>query len=248
MTNRERAAQIFADPAALATPLFVLLVDTYGYEPLGQDPDDKDETWDPWDPETLHLEISDDFKIQLPSINLDKLVMAIMVVTTDRFFHSLEDFIHVCNVFSGSAFDPRFFDPADAAECAWGITEAALLSPPGQKEEFTQEIRAYIGKAVSEEGILNPPDILRLGLPDPDRSETSFFDNPELHQQIWQNQSKRTDDLRQMIKSRLQLLVRQISSLPVSQGDTSQLVARIVGTVTKGVGNERHQDKTPQGN
>jgi hypothetical protein len=98
--------------------MVVALVDYYGTEFM------------PWSPETIRLETEEDFGVKWSNRNFDRLMAGVVLVTTDRFYKDLPDFIALCNCLSGSAASPGVFDPADAAECAWGITEALLLGPP----------------------------------------------------------------------------------------------------------------------
>src|ERR1017187_8637838 len=160
----DKLRHFWSSPDTLATPLLTLFLDAYGQVEEGEE--SKVIKALHWDPETIVSEIESDFKVSFPPINLDKLMASILIVTTDRFFHPLDDFIRVCNVFSGGRFDPRVFAPADAVGCAWGLTEALLLDPPedDNHEPFSEEIRAYIGKAIEEEGLIDPPDILKIAL------------------------------------------------------------------------------------
>ena len=106
--------------------MLVLAVDTYGTECTK------------WTPQTIKAEIEDDFHLKLPQPNLERLLAAIQLLTTDDFYIALPDFITLCNVLSGGTFDPRHWDPADAVEIAWGVTEALLISPPESDERSRQ--------------------------------------------------------------------------------------------------------------
>ena len=216
LTHRlETAGKMLSDPQMLATPLITLLLDTYGTEPLE------------WDPETISMEIAEDFRITLPRINHDKLMSAILVVTTDRFYKLLPDFITVCNVFSGTPFDPGEFDPADALECAWGITEVLLLDPPEEDDPFTEEIRRYVGKVVEDEGLLDPPDVLKLGIRSQPLPGSDFSEDPVMFQAIWGAEKRKSDDIRQAIRSRLGLLLKQMKALPLREGKTDDLIKQL---------------------
>jgi hypothetical protein len=111
-------------------------------------------------------QVRDDFDVALPRANLDRLQAAIAVVTTDRFFQSVDRFIEVANVLAGSAARPGVFDPADAVECAWAVAESFLLHPPDadEPEPFSDDVRAYVGQVLRSEGFLKPPAILRFAL------------------------------------------------------------------------------------
>lgn len=216
--------QILLDANAFATTLVVALTDFYGTEFFA------------WAPQTIRMETEEDFGFRWPDANFDRLMAGVALVTTDRFYKSLPDFIEICNVLSGSAVTPGVFDPADAAECAWGITEALLLGPPDDEEAFTEEIRAYIGKVVEMEGIITPPDILRIGIVDNNRKykvQTDFSDDPEMFNAIWDIEAGKTDDINQLIKERLTLLVTQLGSLKLKNGETADIAKKMLANLER---------------
>lgn len=229
LTRNDGRRRAWTDPASLGTTLLVLLLDAYGPEALG------------WDPMTVHHEVQDDFGVTLPGPNLDRLMAAVAVVTTDRFRTSLPDFINLCNVLSGDSFDPSEFDPADAAECAWGVTEALLLDPPDDDDEepFADDIVRYIGEACAAEGLLQPPDVLRIGLRDDarelvNRVQYEYGDDPVTFNAIWDMERSRVADINRVVKERLTLLVRQLEALPLENGDTADVVQRMMANLPKG--------------
>lgn len=221
----------WTDPHSLATTLVTLFVDAYGTEGLG------------WDPETVRLEVEDDFQVKLAPDLFDRLMAGIALLTTDAFYRSLPDFIHLCNVLGGAAYDPTEFDPADAAECAWGITEALLLAPPEEDDEspFSDEIVEYIAQAVAAEGLLNPPDVLRLGLRDDaatvrDKVQYALGDDPVSFNAVWDMERARTDDINKMVVARLGLLIKQVEHLPLDNGDGKDVAARLLKNLPGGGG------------
>jgi hypothetical protein len=211
--------ELLLDPNTFATTLVTVLIDFYGTEFLN------------WAPETIRLETEADFGFTWTILNFDRLMAGIVLLLTDRFYKSLPDFIELCTILSGAAATPDSFVPADAAECAWGITEALLLSPPDNENPFTDEIRGYIGKAVEAEGIITPPDILRIGITDTkkrDNVQTEFSDDPEMYSAIWDTERSKTDEINMLVKERLMLLVNQLGSLKLQNGDTSDIAKRML--------------------
>lgn len=228
-TGSKSSNDVWKDPSSLATTLLFLFLDAYGQ--VEENEEDKTIQALRWDPETILSEIQDDFHVVLPAVNLDKLLAAILVITTDRFFHSVDDFIKVCNVFSGSRFNPHVFDPADAVECAWGMTEALLLSPPddNDKEIFSGEVSKYVGKVIEYEGMLDPPDILKMAVMDPRRRGLGLhiIEDPALHESVRSIHHSKSEDIRQIVRTRLQLLISQLQGLNLSHGDVSGLVDKM---------------------
>jgi hypothetical protein len=203
-----------------ASVLLTLFLDRFGMEALE------------WDPATIALEIEEEFNVALPRLSFDKLMVAIQLLTTDRFFKNLPDFIQFCNVLDGDPYHPETFDPADAEEVAWGITEAMLISPPDDKdsEPFTNEIRAYIGKVLDREGIINAPDILRIALRQARVSPSidDFSDDPEMFSAIYAVEAGKTAEINDTIKTKTQILSAQLAALQLNNGSTQQ-VAKLLG-------------------
>lgn len=208
-----------------ATVLLTLFLDRFGTEALE------------WDPATIALEIEDEFDVDLPQISLDRLIVAIQILTTDRFFKRLPDFIAFCNVLDGDPFQPDTFDPADAEEVAWGITESLLISPPedDDPEPFTDEIRAYIGSVLDSEGILNPPDILRIALRMVNVSPAmkDFSDDPTMFSAIYDVEAGKTEDINQSIRFKTELLAEQLAALSLKNGNTQQVAEMLKQSLSK---------------
>jgi hypothetical protein len=199
-----------------ASVLLTLFLDKFGTEALD------------WDPATITLEVEEEFNVELPQLALDKLLVAIQILTTDSFFKSLPDFIDFCNVLGGATYRPDMWDPADAEEVAWGITEALLISPPEEedKEPFNEEIRSYIGAVLDSEGIINPPDILRVALRAARVSPSieDFSDDPAMFNAVYDLEAGKTEDINQSIRMKTELLVAQLAALNLENGNTQQVV------------------------
>ena len=226
-SNRKQVFKtLLSSPDTFATTLVTMFMDTYGREALQ------------WDPETISLEINDDFQLKLPVENFDKLMIAIHLLTTDEFYQLLPEFISTCNILSGDTYDPRAWDPADSEEIAWGITEGMLLAPPEEEAEpFTKEIRAYIGEIIDAEGIINPPDVLRIALRgggDTLRDVPGeFSDDPVMFESIYKFEQGKTDEIVKVLKENVQQLVNQLGSLPLENGDAKAALDRIIKSIRK---------------
>lgn len=226
-SRRNACRETWIDPESFATTLVHLFHDQY-YNPEAP-PAENCYTWHPG---TILLEIKDDFRVELPRPNFDRLMMGIWLVTSDEFYQNVPSFIEACNVLSGSVFDPSTFDPADAAECAWGITEALLLAPPEEDDEspFSEEILAYIGQALDQEGIVHAPDILRLGTRSGDlaaKVNATFSDDPEMFSAIYKAEGEKTDEINQLVRENLSRLIQQLGRLHLNNGNVAGLAARL---------------------
>jgi hypothetical protein len=203
--------------------LLTMFLDRFGTEALE------------WDPSTMVMEIEEEFNVDLPQLVFDKLAVAVQLLTTDRFYKSLPDFISFCNVLGGDVYQPDMWDPADAEEVAWGITESMLISPPEDSEPFTQEIRAYIGAVLDSEGILNPPDILRIALRKARVSPNieDFSDDPEMFSAVYALEEGKTSDINNTIVLKTKLLAAQLAALHLDNGNTKEIAEMLQNSISQ---------------
>lgn len=210
---RQQINSVWISPDTFATTLLLLAVDTYGTEMLS------------WSPVTIRQEIEEDFGVKLPPANFDRLMAAILHITQpENFYKLLPDFNELCNVFSGDLASPDVISPSSAEDIAWGITEAVLLWPPDEEDEepFSEEIIGFIAATLNQEGILVPPDILRLAGVDHElisKIRMDFSDDPTLFNGIWDMEKQKTEDINDVVSARLQNLVKQIKELQLENGD-----------------------------
>lgn len=220
--SKEALKAVWKNEASYATTLLLCYIDAYGTEGLE------------WDPMTVRQEIEEDYNIKLSNKNFNKLMAAINIATTDQFYNSLPEFIDLCNILSGDVLDPRWFDPADPGECAWGMTEAMFISPPDKDDEnpFAQDIVGYIAEIIKAHGIQNPPDVLKVGLRDDAKQiaenvAQTFSDDPEMYSAIWKVQQEKSEEIREYVKSNLRSLVDQIGKLPLTNGNAADAVKKM---------------------
>lgn len=211
--------EMWKSPQTFATVLITVFLDRFGTDGLT------------WDPSTIAMEVEDEFDVDLPQLALDKLMAAIALITTDRFYTSLPDFIATCNILSGDTYDPNTFDPAEGDEIAWGITESMLIYPPDDEAEspFSDEIRAYIGAALDAEGIINPPDILRIALRSANVSTSldDFSDDPSMFNAIYDMESAKTGDINRIVKEKTKMLHDQLAALKLQNGSTEKVLTAL---------------------
>ena len=199
-----------------ASVLLAMFLDKFGTEALT------------WDPATITLEIEEEFNVDLPQLALDKLIVGIQILTTNRFYKSLPDFVAFCNVLSGDTYRPDMWDPADAEEVAWGVTEALLIYPPEDNDEepFSDEIRAYIGAVLDQEGLINPPDILRIALRQARISPSidDFSDDPTMFNAVYDLEEGKRADIEHTIRLRTKMLAAQFTALKLENGNVENVV------------------------
>lgn len=216
-TRFQQLRELLSGDEAFATTLLTLAIDEFGSECLE------------WAPETLQLEFAEQFHIQLQPQAMAKLMAGITLVTTNLYYKSLPHFIDLTNALCGSP-PSESFDIADAEECAWGITEALLISPPDEDEPFTNDIRGYIAQAAHNEGLIVLPDVLRIGLQDQDYAaqvQYNYQDDPDMFSAVWKEQQNKTQYINEMIRSNLQDLLQQLVNLPLTSVDTKDLIQKL---------------------
>jgi hypothetical protein len=157
-------------------------------------------------------------------------MVSIGLMTTDDFYQSAADFVQWCNILSGDS-NGTSWDDADSSEVAWGITEALVIEPPEGEEPFSDEVRAYIGAVLDREGIIQPPDVLKLGLRNVgdlvSTVQGEFSDDPAMFAAIYEFEGSKTTAVNDYIRSQLQGLHAQLEVLPIQSGNTRGVVKRV---------------------
>ena len=238
--------EVLMSPETLATMLLIVFVDKFGMEPLGGPRaiigGSDSSVREPWDPTTVIMEVNRVFSVELPEGNFNKLMAAITLVTTDQFYESLPDFINLCNCLNDGTSIPGQWIPADVEAVAWGITEAIIIWPQANdKAIFCPDIVEYIKKVLECEGLVVPPDILRLESPpgeDPwTQVQSTYSDDPEMFAAIYGVQHSRTDEVNQNVKTRLKMLLDQLQNLRLQDGDAVTVVRKMLQGL-KGIGKQ----------
>lgn len=200
----------FLNADSFATTLLTCFLDRYGVEGMQ------------WTPEAIKLQVEEDFGLKLPKDNFDKLMAAIIIVTTDVFWKDVAKFVQIANILAGDDFQPDEFEPADSFECAWGVTEAMLLWPPDEPEDvqtsFSEDIRGYVATVLQDEGYVRAPAVLRLVVGDFDLGggiSEAYGDDPEISSAVWKTQETKSAELEQVIQGMIRALYDQLAALPL---------------------------------
>ena len=216
MKPTSQIQSLLANPSTFTTVLMAIILEHYGTEALE------------WDPITLFMELQDDFHTVIPKDNKDQIAVGINLLTSDDFYTRPAKFVQICNVLAGAEMSDSF-DKADAAECAWGITEASLIAPPeNRKNPFNGEILHYIGRVLNEEGIRQPPAVLKIAIRDTDWSDDSNqesipTEDSDLFAASYQAREERTQAIETELSNNLGLLFSQLASIPGLEDGVSKL-------------------------
>ena len=225
MPSDKMMKSLWTSPQTFASVLLTVFLDRFEMAGLG------------WDPNTITLEIEEEFDVDLPQCVLDKLMAAISILTSDTFYRSLPDFITFCNVLSGDTYRPDMFDPADSAEVAWGITEGLLISPPEDEQDgpFSDEIRAYIGAVLDQEGIINAPDVLQIALRKANVSDAAnqFSDDPAMFNAVYDVEAGKSAEINSIITEKVKMLLGQLRAIQLKNGNTMTVAKTLEQSLTK---------------
>lgn len=200
------AAGVLADPEALGTAALAAACTRFDPAELAG-----------WDPETVALELKDEFGGAPDEGALARLYAALTVLSSDAFYHDAHRFAGLCVVLDGGQLDEGVNFP-DAQACAWGITEAVLLNPPEAAQPFGPDVRAFVAGLLDHEGLFDPPAVLRdaaARLPRPE----AFPDDPWQESAIRNVAAHRRREIVAHLKARLSLLADQLEPLHKAGGE-----------------------------
>ena len=206
------ADNIFQDPETLTSTVILFLVDRYTADVLT------------WDPETIALEVRDDFRTDINPAVLDKIAVGQLLLTTNLFHASLPDFINFCNVMNNETGLKYSWSPADSYEMTWAVAEEQLLV--NEKEEFAADIQAYITTILRDEGVLSPPDSLAFISTDSLAGSqiAKISEDPVLYQASYEEAIATSDSLQKYLDIQFAKLKEQLSRLPLKNGDLSKIL------------------------
>lgn len=181
-----------------------------------------------WHPATVRDEMEAEAGVAPAALNVDRLLAAITILGTDRFFKEARAFGPLVNVLNGGPFQPDEFDPPDVVDCAWAVTEALLLTGAEEPEPFSAEVRGFLAHLLREEGFVVPPDVLRIAL-DADysaRVRHEFGGDPELFGAIQEHQRRKDRQVKEAVTGGLHEVLAQLQTLKLQAGDVKELSQR----------------------
>jgi hypothetical protein len=207
-----------------ATTLVAMFLDAYGSEALS------------WEPLAIEIQIEEDNGLEIPRENFERLMAAIAILTTNSFFLSVVDFARLCVILSGNSVPSDILALPDSDDIAWGVTEALLLSPPETENPFNEEITAFMGKVLDAEGIITPPDVLRIATRDNklvDRVQYDFSDDPVMFNAMFDMETSKTETINAIVTGRMLALVNQLSKAGLKNANTESMKRFVSGALQK---------------
>lgn len=205
--NNRTAAQWFQDPKLHATSAIALLLDIYGTEFLD------------WDPTTISLEMRGRFGQEPDDELFDRLMSGIALLKSNAFFVDIQAFMDICNAFNFGVVMSNTWIPADLDDVLWGVTEARmLLGDEFNEDDFSHDVKRYVGMLLQEEGINKIPSVLSFAEIDDTVEETfeSYEGDEVMEQAFWDTQQEDKAKMETRNQQQLVEYMEQVRSLPIA--------------------------------
>lgn len=236
-TAKASLRQVFEDKGSFASAMLIACTDLFGSI-----------EWFNWEPESLVAELRDRCSVRLPKRNSDKIQALVMALTTDQFYRSVEAFMGVCNALDGDGTDFTTFDPADVEEMAWAVMEVSLNDQVegNLADNFSDEIKTYIGVEAEREGFAELPKPLKFGIMNKGygNAAESMGGDDIMFAAYFAGGKEEVARVEAITQAKLQLLVTQISQLPLQHGDP-EAWRKFSGRGLALIGKPRPQETAP---
>ena len=206
-----KALIVFRTPDQFATTLLAALLDAFRegeIDPILGDDEQR------WSPETLLMEVEQEVG-PIVAENFNRAMVAVELLSTNTFFHSLSDFIRICNLLAFSD-APDGFDPAECDEMGWAVTEAVLLLD-GMWEPFSEEIVGYVKEMLTQEGFTSIPASLQTAFGDQladFNPRFAFVDDPASYAAFQGVAQGNTEMVDAFVAEMMEKLQAQVSQTP----------------------------------
>jgi len=189
-----------------ATNLLAILIHTYGVEVID------------WEPETLYVSIINDFGVNVPDFNRDKIGALTTALTTNQFYVSFNIFHNVCDALTNGGADFETFSPLSVEELSWGVVEVFANDPPEEGDgsrSFSHSVAQYVGVTLAEHGLYKSfPPLSFAEFPDyVKRSETVMADDALLFGAASSRQTTTQTEIMDYLKERYAQLKQQCQRL-----------------------------------
>lgn len=201
--KRQEVAKYLESPETFATTLLAIVIDNYGTEAME------------WEPETLLHELRDDFNVDIPQINHEKLQALITALTTDLFYTDWITFNYICEALNNDPVSYDVLDPATPEQMAWAVTELALNEESDETPEWDDEVRRYIGANLSGFGMNRPPDILKMAILPEQPPQDDLELDAALAQATYDRSYSDRQAVENYLKDHLQQCLEQLNSVPL---------------------------------
>ena len=206
-TMQRQTRDVLVNPAEDAVVLLVLTVDKLGVECLN------------WTPSTVQMDLRDYIGQELPEEVVNKIMAASVVLTSDKIFSQVDDFIRVIVGLDGGVAEN--LEPIDTEVIAWGSAQIQLLRAGDMPEGlFSPEVCRYVGTILAWQGIHVPPKSLTWAdYPQHDQPFSgASAENPEALASFHSACAREAGEIDLLVAKRTKELFERIVRLPLEHG------------------------------
>jgi hypothetical protein len=201
--QKSKVAEQVRSGELLSTSMLAIVLDQFGAEALN------------WEPETLKMELSDLLGVTPQMDGLNGLITAL---TTDMFHTDYLVFNRVCEALNGDPVDHDDLDPVTPEMMAWAITEVGIHQDKDHRDEFTEEVKRYIGFLCSYYGLRVPKGVLKFADMPPE-DDSSLRSDPQIHAAFLKGQETNNTLVSEYVRVRLLALIDQLGTIPLDNRD-----------------------------
>ena len=192
-------AEMWQNPEADPTVLNAMLISKYGEQALD------------WDPLTIRMEITDDFRVSPADAVMNKICAMQIVMTSSDFFERIDAFVNVCNALSEG--DPFFevFTPLEPEEIAYAISTVAMNR---DMRPFNPTIKRYVKEVLKAEGFAEDdyPEIFSAVFGKPSSKEVRHIVATGMLEPTASDVNRQ--NIADMLSSNVGIMLRQFNELP----------------------------------
>jgi len=173
----------------------------YGIEALG------------WDPTTLYMELTDDFDVEIPQKNLDRLLALMNALTTQTVYEHVAVFDETVSALAGFGVGEDR-DPPTVLDVAWAVTEIRLSDPEPvgrPKMPWSRNIAKYVRVILDDEGLIVPPAALDFA---PQKTlQGDFSESAGLYGDAIKSAQARAEEIDKMVSDVATTMIGQMQYL-----------------------------------
>ena len=202
--QKSKIIDVLNDPDSFATTLITLLIDLYGAEVLN------------YEQATIDLDLRDDFGVELPAINRDKIEALRTVMTTDLAQNDWLVFNQICEALNNDRVFLDVLDPITPEQAAWGLVEIQLLEEDFQ---LSEEVRRYLGAILLRSGLTRKAGILKVAIIPEQEYTATPMEDPEMQTAVFAKEQSDLDYINEYVLERTQELFKQLDAVPLQHRD-----------------------------
>lgn len=152
-----------------------------------------------WDPITIDSEVKEEFNVSLTHLQFNKLMAAIDVLHNDNFESKWFVFDKICKTFSNLYVDYETLDDSQLEYIVLGVLEAGLIR--GETIEFTDEVKAYMGRIFRDFGFVNAPTLFPFAIMPHSEDKLDEDSDKEKNEAVQQIVDVRLQEIREAMSS-----------------------------------------------